>query len=479
MEVRNLFFNTPVRRTFLKSDSTEAGHVAETFCRIALAHPEVHLTFRSGGKIVHDLPPVTGMRERIAIFFGRELAESLLWVEGRLDQIHLWGYVAHPSQSRSTQQGPVPLPGGPLRSRPVAGPCARRGLSRAADGRAESRRVPPPGDPPRGGRRQRPSDQDRGPVPRSPARLQPPALDAPPDVSLQRSALAASGRAGAAAGGASAGSPSGDCRWRTGGIGRSPPGGDARRRERARRTSCRPGPRTVRPSPAGSSRDRPVPGDCRRFPTRWAGSSRPNGRSRCPAGSSSPPRRSSTSSRAASAASAAHRAGGPRTMTAMQRNRVPVRPRHALVQSSLGPPALKAIQVHDSYLIAETTEGMMVIDQHALHERILYEELRQRVAGREGGVAGPARSRAGSPERGRGRADPRSARAPGRAWAWRSKAFGGDTVLVRSTPVMLSHLAPDRLLRDLAEHLHTPAAPAHPRRAAWPTCCTWSPARRP
>src|SRR5262249_37900773 len=41
---------------------------------------------------------------------------------------------------------------------------------------------------------------------------------------------------------------------------------------------------------------------------------------------------------------------------------------------------LKAIQVHDSYLIAETGDGMMVIDQHALHERILYEELRQRVA---------------------------------------------------------------------------------------------------
>ena len=36
---------------------------------------------------------------------------------------------------------------------------------------------------------------------------------------------------------------------------------------------------------------------------------------------------------------------------------------------------LKAIQVHDSYLIAETGDGMMVIDQHALHERILYEEL--------------------------------------------------------------------------------------------------------
>ena len=60
MEVRNLFYNIPVRRTFLKSDMTESGHVAEMFSRIALAHPQIHLTFRSGGKIVHDLPPVDG-----------------------------------------------------------------------------------------------------------------------------------------------------------------------------------------------------------------------------------------------------------------------------------------------------------------------------------------------------------------------------------------------------------------------------------
>ncbi len=112
MEVRNLFYNTPVRRTFLKSDVTEAGHVVEMFSRIALANPEIHLTYRSGGKIVHDLPPVAGTRERIAVFFGRELAESLLWVEGRLDEMHLWGFVAHPSQSRSTAKGQYLFLGG-------------------------------------------------------------------------------------------------------------------------------------------------------------------------------------------------------------------------------------------------------------------------------------------------------------------------------------------------------------------------------
>ncbi len=112
IEVRNLFYNIPVRRTFLKSDMTESGHVAEMFSRIALAHPEIHLTYRSGNKVVYDLPPVPGTRERIAIFFGRELAESLLWVEGRLDDMQLWGYVAHPSQSRSTAKGQFLFIGG-------------------------------------------------------------------------------------------------------------------------------------------------------------------------------------------------------------------------------------------------------------------------------------------------------------------------------------------------------------------------------
>ena len=101
-----------MRRAFLKSDVTEAGHVVEMFSRIALAHPEIHLTYRSGGKIIHDLPPAPGTRERIAVFFGRELAESLLWVEGRLDEMHLWGYAAHPSQSRSTPKGQYLFLGG-------------------------------------------------------------------------------------------------------------------------------------------------------------------------------------------------------------------------------------------------------------------------------------------------------------------------------------------------------------------------------
>src|SRR5688572_26771306 len=57
VEVRQLFFNTPVRRKFLKSAQTEMGHVSESFTRLALAHPDAHFTLRHNQRVVYDLPP--------------------------------------------------------------------------------------------------------------------------------------------------------------------------------------------------------------------------------------------------------------------------------------------------------------------------------------------------------------------------------------------------------------------------------------
>jgi DNA mismatch repair protein MutL len=121
----------------------------------------------------------------------------------------------------------------------------------------------------------------------------------------------------------------------------------------------------------------------------------------------------------------------------------------------------KAIQVHDSYLIAETGEGVVVIDQHALHERILYEELKSRLA------AGQVESqRLLVPE-------PVDLSAPLvppvlehaellAQLGLEIEPFGGDTVLLRSIPAMLRHVVPERLVRDLAEHLRSqPLPPTH------------------
>jgi DNA mismatch repair protein MutL len=133
-----------------------------------------------------------------------------------------------------------------------------------------------------------------------------------------------------------------------------------------------------------------------------------------------------------------------------------LRERHAGPELAPGP--LKAIQVHDSYLIAETEDGMVVIDQHALHERILYEELRQRVAGGKAESQGLL-----VPEPVHLSADEAAAILEHRELLAELgldvEPFGGDTVLVRSTPVMLTHLAPERLVRDLAEHVHTQPIP--------------------
>ena len=136
IEVRNLFFNTPVRRTFLKSDMTEAGHVVEMFSRIALAHPEIHLTYRSGGKIVHDLPPVAGHARADRGLLRPRAGRVAALGRGPDGRDAPLGLRRPPVAEPVDGQGAVPLPGGPVRPRPVAEPRAERGLSRPADGRA-------------------------------------------------------------------------------------------------------------------------------------------------------------------------------------------------------------------------------------------------------------------------------------------------------------------------------------------------------
>jgi DNA mismatch repair protein MutL len=101
VEVENLFFNTPVRRKFLRTSVTEFGHVSEAFMRIALAVPQVHFTLRHNEKPIFELAAHDGWLERIAQCFGRELADNLIWVESVEDEVQLSGYVAHPGQSRS------------------------------------------------------------------------------------------------------------------------------------------------------------------------------------------------------------------------------------------------------------------------------------------------------------------------------------------------------------------------------------------
>src|SRR3569623_2827992 len=77
------------------------GLISEAFTRVALAHPGIHFTLRHNDRSVYELPPSENWAERISLFFGRELADDLLWVESCDEQVAITGFVARPSQSRS------------------------------------------------------------------------------------------------------------------------------------------------------------------------------------------------------------------------------------------------------------------------------------------------------------------------------------------------------------------------------------------
>lgn len=104
IEVRHLFFNTPVRRKFMRTAQTEASHITEAFTRIALANPGVQMKMTSGKRVVYDLPATESWKERIREFFGNEIADSLIAVESEQETAKLFGYVADPSVSRSNNR---------------------------------------------------------------------------------------------------------------------------------------------------------------------------------------------------------------------------------------------------------------------------------------------------------------------------------------------------------------------------------------
>lgn len=105
IEVTDLFANVPVRRKFLKGVSTEFGHVAEQFTRIALAHPRLHLTLRHNGKLVYELPACDNLNDRIGMFFGSDTSAKCIAVESEHSGVRVWGFVGHPGLSKATRKG--------------------------------------------------------------------------------------------------------------------------------------------------------------------------------------------------------------------------------------------------------------------------------------------------------------------------------------------------------------------------------------
>src|SRR5262249_31440105 len=100
IEVHHLFFNTPVRRKFLRTVSTEMGHVCETFTRLALSQPNQHLTLRHNGKGVYEVPLSADLLDRIGLFFGAEVRDQIYPIDAEHGPVKLHGYIADPACER-------------------------------------------------------------------------------------------------------------------------------------------------------------------------------------------------------------------------------------------------------------------------------------------------------------------------------------------------------------------------------------------
>ena len=100
LEVRHLFYNVPVRKKFLKSQATEFGHVCETVTRLALANPHLHLVLRHNGKLVYEIPATASLLDRLALFFTKNVRDSLYEIDSGPSPLRLTGFIADPKCDR-------------------------------------------------------------------------------------------------------------------------------------------------------------------------------------------------------------------------------------------------------------------------------------------------------------------------------------------------------------------------------------------
>lgn len=413
IEVRNLFYSIPARRKFLKADATELGHIVDVVARTALAYPQVAIRLRHNGRLVHDLPHGQSLRDRVSTFYGRDMAESLIEIRHDSAGCGLWGLIAAPSQTRtSTRWQFLYINGRYIRDRSLL-----HAVREAYRGLVEINRQPVvflfltvPHDavdvnvhPTKIEVRLRHAQQVYHEV-LTTLREKLLGTDLTPHVGQN---LASPGGY-AADGEAGGGDREQRIRQSLADFLRAPPAGSNQSRFAYSPPSRGTGASLGSPSPAGETLRRPAD-------TQWPDREPP-------AGQSAP-------------GSAADR--------------------------DTAAPVARAFQLHNTYLVAETEDGMIIVDQHALHERVLYEELRARLS------AGPLESQrllipAVVDVTETEMAFLNQHREALARLGVEFEAFGSRSVGVQAFPSMLGQRAqPERVLRDLLDWMaENPVQPA-------------------
>ena len=415
VEVRQLFYNTPVRRKFLRTKQTEMGHCNEALTRIALANPEVHFTLTQNSRLITDLPRVNDWQQRIVALFGDQIGDSLIAISGEDDGgVQLRGFVADPSQSRSNNRMQYLL----LNGRYIRDRSLQHALVEAYRGLLMVGRFPitflritlPP---------------EMVDVNVHPTKLEVRFQDAgrlyskllgtlrtkflssdlvhPLQVTAPRSGITAADR-------------------------QSLTGSPTRNQLYLEVPTSRPQVSTPGSATLQASSNHLSFSDPKIGPTALAGD---------------PSNEILT--------------GEPVVSTRSSQDIHPgtlPESHPATINLNSNDTHQAAMQIHDSYIVTETVEGVAVLDQHALHERILYEQLRKRV------LAGQVETQRLlvpepvdlTPAESAMVLDNRTSLAE---LGIEVEPFGGDTVIVAGYPAMLAKLNPGEILRQVIELLLT------------------------
>ncbi|MBN2636815.1 MAG: DNA mismatch repair endonuclease MutL [Prolixibacteraceae bacterium] len=99
--IKNLFFNVPARRKFLKANTTEVKHIIWEIQRIAIPNPEIRISLYHNNTLLYDLPKVN-YRKRVIDLFGKSLSQSLVTVDEKTSLVNIFGFIGQPKYARKT-----------------------------------------------------------------------------------------------------------------------------------------------------------------------------------------------------------------------------------------------------------------------------------------------------------------------------------------------------------------------------------------
>ncbi len=418
IEVRHLFFNTPVRRKFMKTPSTEMGHVVEAFTRVALAFPSVHMVLSSNQRIQYDLPPTNRWADRIQAFFGDEIADSLISVEHEDEKVKVRGYVTDPSVSRSNNRMQYLF----LNGRYIRDRALQHALSEAYRGLLMVGRMPVCF-------LQMDIDPKTVDVNVHPTKVEVRFEDSGAIYSRLLNTIRH--------------------RFLTSNL-------VAKARDAGLGIPTSPTPIEPTDSPVTP---RPTPENSNSSLMDWARSQQ-----QVPAFRPFPQSGFQNDPFPNAPASTLTRPANPEIDSAIPQPKPSIADPllESIDFSSKNPPAQEFIgstpavgfQIHNRYLVTQDEAGMVIIDQHALHERILFEQIKTKVLSRSldrQRMLVPATVQLTSAEAAAA-IDSKDMLAE---IGFEIESFGGDTIVLSAYPSILAHRAPEEMLRQVLESLMT------------------------